>query len=181
MYYVPKIHTLENSISVILIITLLTTLVTVPIFADESDNYVAAHWKFQNEEGCYTGSIEDDSLRFIDLTGNSNDLEVCYEGNGNELDIFEWDEGASVGEDGGYTSASSLRFGNTWEKALSVDPYPSEQTEYSGAYVSGKYFQTVDGAPLNSVDSTTGWTVKIIFKIDEDLISTHRLNRRMNL
>ncbi len=152
----------------VLLMTLLTTLITITVFADESDNYVAAHWKFQNEEGCYTGSIENDSLRFIDLTGNGNDLEVCYEGNGNELDIFEWDEGATVGEDGGYTSASSLRFGNTWEKALSVDPYPSEQTEYSGAYVSGKYFQTVDGAPLNNVDSTTGWTVEIIFKIDEE-------------
>ena len=155
-------------VTLVLLMTLLTTLITIPVSADESDNYVAAHWKFQNEEGCYTGSIEDDSLRFIDLTGNGNDLEVCYEGNGNELDIFEWDEGATVGEDGGYTSASSLRFGNTWEKALSVDPYSSEQTEYSGAYVSGKYFQTVDGAPLNNVDSTTGWTVEIIFKIDEE-------------
>ena len=155
-------------VTLVLLMTLLTTLITIPVSADESDNYVAAHWKFQNEEGCYTGSIEDDSLCFIDLTGNGNDLEVCYEGNGNELDIFEWDEGATVGEDGGYTSASSLRFGNTWEKALSVDPYSSEQTEYSGAYVSGKYFQTVDGAPLNNVDSTTGWTVEIIFKIDEE-------------
>ena len=141
---------------------------TFPAFAEDTDNYVAAHWKFQNEEGYYTGSVEDDSLRFIDLTGNGNDLEVCFEGNGDQLDIFEWDEGATVGEDGVYSTKSSLRFGNTWEKALSVDPYDPSQTEYSGAYVSGKYFQTVNGAPLNNVDSTTGWTVEIIFKIDEE-------------
>ena len=156
-------------ITTVLVLTaLLLASFTFPAFAEDTDNYVAAHWKFQNEEGYYTGSAEDDSLRFIDLTGNGNDLEVCFEGNGDQLDIFEWDEGATVGEDGVYSTKSSLRFGNTWEKALSVDPYDASQTEYSGAYVSGKYFQTVNGAPLNNVDSTTGWTVEIIFKIDEE-------------
>lgn len=155
-------------LTAILLTALVLTSLTLPAFAEDTDNYVAAHWKFQNEEGYYTGSVEDDSLRFIDLTGNGNDLEVCFEGNGDQLDIFEWDEGATVGEDGVYSTKSSLRFGNTWEKALSVDPYDPSQTEYSGAYVSGKYFQTVSGAPLNNVDSTTGWTVEIIFKIDEE-------------
>ena len=159
-------------LTAILLTALVLTSLTLPAFAEDTDNYVAAHWKFQNEEGCYTGSVEDDSLRFIDLTGNGNDLEVCFEGNGDQLDIFEWDEGATVsdtmGGDGTYSTKSSLRFGNTWEKALSVDPYDASQTEYSGAYVSGKYFQTVTGAPLNNVDSTTGWTVEIIFKIDEE-------------
>lgn len=159
-------------LTAILLTALVLTSLTLPAFAEDTDNYVAAHWKFQNEEGCYTGSVEDDSLRFIDLTGNGNDLEVCFEGNGDQLDIFEWDEGATVsdtmGGDGTYSTKSSLRFGNTWEKALSVDPYDPSQTEYSGAYVSGKYFQTVSGAPLNNVDSTTGWTVEIIFKIDEE-------------
>lgn len=156
-------------ITTVLVLTaLLLASFTFPAFAEDTDNYVAAHWKFQNEEGYYTGSAEDDSLRFIDLTGNGNDLEVCFEGNGDQLDIFEWDEGATVGEDGVYSTKSSLRFGNTWEKALSVDSYDASQTEYSGAYVSGKYFQTVNGAPLNNVDSTTGWTVEIVFKIDEE-------------
>ena len=160
---------LTRILTAILLTALVLTSLTLPAFADEdTDNYVAAHWKFQNEEGYYTGSVEEDNLRFIDLTGNGNDLEVCFEGNGDQLDIFEWDEGATVGEDGVYSTKSSLRFGNTWEKALSVDPYDASQTEYSGAYVSGKYFQTVNGAPLNNVDSTTGWTVEIIFKIDEE-------------
>ena len=157
----------KRSTALLVMLLMVMTSFTFPTAAAGSDNYVAAHWKFQNEEGCYTGSIEDDSLRFIDLSGNGNDLEVCFEGNGDQLDIFEWDEGATVGENG-YTTASSLRFGNTWEKALSVDPYDASQTSYSGAYVSGKYFQTVDGAPLNNVDSTTGWTVEIVFKIDEE-------------
>ena len=159
---------LLKKITALLVMTMLVLAsFTFPTAAAESDNYVAAHWKFQNEEGYYTGSVEDDSLRFIDLSGNGNDLEVCFEGNGDQLDIFEWDEGATVGENG-YATASSLRFGNTWEKALSVDPYDASQTSYSGAYVSGKYFQTVNGAPLNNIDSTTGWTVEIIFKIDEE-------------
>ena len=158
-----------KKITALLVLTMLVlTSFTFPTAAVSSDNYVAAHWKFQNEEGCYTGSIEDDSLRFIDLSGNGNDLEVRSEGNGDQLDIFEWDEGATVGENDVYKTNSSLRFGNTWEKALSVDPYTPEQTSYSGAFVSGKYFQTVTGAPLNNVDSTTGWTVEIIFKIDEE-------------
>ena len=154
--------------AMLVMLLMVMTSFTFPTAAVSSDNYVAAHWKFQNEEGYYTGSVEDDTLSFIDLTGNGNDLEVCYEGNGDKLDIFEWDEGATVGEDGVYKTNSSLRFGNTWEKALSVDPYDAAQTAYSGAYVSGKYFQTVNGAPLNNVDSTTGWTVEIIFKIDEE-------------
>ena len=159
---------LATILSIVLLLTVMPKAVTIPVSADESDNYVAAHWKFQNEEGNYTGSIEDDDFRIIDLTGNGNDLEVRSEGNGDDLDIFAWDDGATLGEDSGYTTTSSLRFGNTWEKALSVDPYSPEQTSYSGAYVSGKYLQTVDGAPLNSVDSTTGWTVEVIFKIDEE-------------
>ena len=159
---------MQRIMCIILLTAVLMIIITLPSFADDTDNYVAAHWKFQDEEGYYTGSVKEENLRFIDLTGNGNDLEVCFEGNGDQLDIFEWDEGATVGEDGGYTSASSLRFGNTWEKAKSVDPYDTSLTEYSGAYVSGKYFQTVNGAPLNSIDSTTGWTVEIIFKVDPE-------------
>ena len=158
----------KRSMALLVMLLMVMTSFTFPTAAVSSDNYVAAHWKFQNEEGYYTGSIEDDSLRFIDLSGNGNDLEVRSEGNGDQLDIFEWDEGATVGENDVYKTNSSLRFGNTWEKALSVDPYTPEQTSYSGAFVSGKYFQTVTGAPLNNVDSTTGWTVEIIFKIDEE-------------
>ena len=158
----------KRSMALLVMLLMVMTSFAFPTAAVSSDNYVAAHWKFQNEEGYYTGSIEDDSLRFIDLSGNGNDLEVRSEGNGDQLDIFEWDEGATVGENDVYKTNSSLRFGNTWEKALSVDPYTPEQTSYSGAFVSGKYFQTVTGAPLNNVDSTTGWTVEIIFKIDEE-------------
>ena len=158
---------IQRILAAIAALALLPALPVIHVSAADSDNYVAAHWKFQDEEGYYTGSADDDTLRFIDLTGNGNDLEVCSEGYGDELDIFEWDEGVEL-NDGGYTASSSLRFGNTWEKALSVDPYEPSLTEYSGAYVSGKYFQTVDGAPLNDVDSSTGWTVEIIFKIDEE-------------
>ena len=155
-------------LAAMLVLMLLPATLLLPAFAEEeeSENEVAAHWKFQNEPGCFEGSVEDDNLTIIDLTGNGNDLEVRFEGFGNQLDIFQWDEGVTFGVDNAYTASSSLRFGNTWDLAKSVDPYDSSQTTYTGAYTSGKYFQTVDAAPLNMVDSTDGWTVEVIFKID---------------
>lgn len=157
-------------LAILMAVMLLSTILTVSTFAEdgETENNVVAHWKFQDEEGYYTGNVEDEDLTFIDLTGNGNDLEVCSEGNGNDLDIFEWDEGVLLSENSAYQASSSLRFGNTWEKAQSVDPYDPSLTEYTGAYVSGKYFQTVDTAPLNSIDSSKGWAVEIIFKIDAE-------------
>ena len=47
---------------------------------------VLAHWKLQNEEGCFTGSVDDDTVGFRDLTGNGNDLIAKIVGNGSELD-----------------------------------------------------------------------------------------------
>ncbi len=156
-------------LAALIALALLPAALLFPAFAEEeTENDVVAHWKFQNEEGYYQGSVDDDNLTFIDLTGNGNDLEVCFEGNGDQLDIFEWDEGVTFGVNDAYTAGSSLRFGNTWEKAKSVDPYDPSQTSYTGAYTSGKYFQTVDTAPLNMVDSSEGWTVEIIFKIDAE-------------
>ena len=80
------------------------------------EKHLLAHWKFQNVEGCYTGNIDTDDLTFVDLTGNGNDMVVEYEGNGDELDIFTWDVGAS-GE-----GSTSLKFNNTLALAESVDP-----------------------------------------------------------
>ena len=157
-------------LAAMLVLMLLPATLLLPAFAEEeeSENEVAAHWKFQNEPGCFEGSVEDDNLTIIDLTGNGNDLEVRFEGFGDQLDIFRWDEGVTFGADNAYTASSSLRFGNTWDLAKSVDPYDASQTTYTGAYTSGKYFQTVDTAPLNMVDSTKGWTVEVIFKIDAE-------------
>ena len=157
-------------ITAIIIATLiLATTLALPSFSEESENAVIAHWKFQNQEGYYTGNADDDTLRFIDLSGNGNDLEVGVEGNGAQLDIFSWDNGVDYIEEGCYyESASSLKFDNTWEKALSVDPYDAELTTYSGAYVSGKYLQTVENAPMNALDGEDGWTIEVIFKISEE-------------
>ncbi len=128
----------------------------------QGDGSILAHWKLQNLEGCYVGDIDTDELKFIDLSGNGNDLISSSEGNGSQLDIFKWDTGD------GWGSSSSLKFDNTLALAQSVDPYEATQTSYSGAYVSGKYLQTVENAPLNDFTGEGGWTIEIIFKVSED-------------
>ena len=123
---------------------------------------VLAHWKFQNVEGCYTGNIDTDDLTFIDLTGNGNHLVVEDEGYGEELDIFTWDTGV-VGE-----GSTSLKFNNTLALAESVDPFDKALTTYSGAYVSGKYLETVSNAPINMFSGEDGWTIEIVLKISSN-------------
>lgn len=128
---------------------------------------VLAHWKFQNAEGYFSGNVDDENLTFYDLSGHGNDLVTVSEGNGGQLDIFEWDE------EGAFGGAPALRFNNTLEKAQSVDPYDPSQTSYSGAYVSGKYFETVETAPLNKVTGGAGWTIEIIFKVSSEWNNTY--------
>lgn len=128
---------------------------------DSNDSNLLAHWKFQNIEGCYTGNIENDDLTFIDLSGNGNDMVVASEGLGKKLDVFSWDIGVS-GE-----GSTSLKMNNTLALAESVDPYDKSDNTYSGAYVSGKYLETVDSAPLNMIDEEF-WTIEVVFKISTD-------------
>ncbi len=128
----------------------------------EVDDSLVAHWKFQNEESYYKGNIDTDELTFFDLSGHGNDLVVASEGNGAQLDVFSWDEGSYYGGE------SSLKFNNTLEQAKSVDPYEATQTSFSGAYVSGKYLQTVEDAPMNSFTGENGWTIEIIFKVSPE-------------
>lgn len=130
---------------------------------------VVADWKFQNDPAYYTGSVDDDTIGFKDLSGNGNDLIVKTVGNGDQLDIFSWDTVDSAA----YGFGSGLKFDNTREKAASVDPYPAAQTEYTGGYTSGKYLETVKGAPMNSAEFGGGFSVEIIFKLSEDLDLTY--------
>ena len=123
---------------------------------------VFGHWKFQNDEAYYIGDIDMDDLRFIDLSGNGNDMVVEVEGYGDLLDTFTWDSGVSG--DG----STSLRFNNTFTLAKSVDPYLKSQTTYSGAYVSGKYLKTCADAPMAFINGESEWTIEIVFKISSE-------------
>ncbi|MBP3381901.1 MAG: hypothetical protein J6L00_04550 [Clostridia bacterium] len=139
--------------------------------AKDADSSVLAHWKLQNNKEYYKGDISKDTLQFYDLSGNGNDLEVAVEGNGSQLDTFTWDSGVVRTETGlkvGDSKASALKMNNSLTLAKSVDPYTESQTSYSGAYVSGKYLQTVANAPLNKFEGKDGWTIEIIFKVSED-------------
>lgn len=126
------------------------------------DKSILAHWKLQNLEGCYQGNIDTDELTFFDLSGNGNDLVVSTEGNGDQLDIFTWDE------EGFYGGAPALKLNNTLALAQSVDPYEDSQTSYNGAYVSGKYLETVEDAPINNLTGANGWTIEIVYKVSAE-------------
>ena len=151
------------------LISLLSVTLVFPILAEpSSNNGVLAHWKLQNQEGYYSGNIDADELTFVDLSGNGNDLAVRTVGNGNQLDIFSWDTGVDLNGLKTTEASTSLKFNNSLTQAQSVDPYDASQTSFSGAYVSGKFLETVENAPLNSLTGKNGWTVEIIFKISPE-------------
>lgn len=153
----------------ILLLTFLCGILSFPVAAEPISNRgVLAHWKLQNQEGYYTGNIDSDDLTFTDLSGNGNDLVVRSVGNGSQLDIFSWDTGVDLKELKSDETATSLMFNNSLAQAKSVDPYDASQNTFSGAYVSGKYLETVENAPLNSLSGRNGWTVEIIFKISPE-------------
>ncbi|MBO4326728.1 MAG: hypothetical protein J5950_05620 [Clostridia bacterium] len=127
---------------------------------------VLAHWKLQDNKDYYTGSIDDDTIGFKDLTGNGNDLIAKAAGNGDQLDIFSWDKDISSAS---YKFGSALKLNNTKALAASVDPYKAAETEYTGGYTSGKYLETVKGAPINSYGFKNGVSIELIFKLSEDL------------
>lgn len=157
--------------AVLLAFVLAVSCVAVSAVTAMADDAVLAHWKLQNNKDYYKGDIGTDTLQFYDLSGNGNDLEVVTEGNGGQLDTFTWDSGVVRTGSGlkvGDSKASSLKIDNSLTKAESVDPYTDAQTTYSGAYVSGKYLQTVASAPLNAFTGEDGWTIEIIFKVSED-------------
>ena len=158
-----------KKIAWLLLLTLLSGILTFPITAEPiSKNGVLAHWKLQDQEGYYTGNIDADDLTFVDLSGNGNDLAVRTVGNGDQLDIFSWDTGVDLNGLKNTEAATSLKFHNSLAQAKSVDPYDASQTSFSGAYVSGKYLETVENAPLNSLTGMNGWTVEIVFKISPE-------------
>ncbi len=151
-------------LSLLLCSLLIGCLAAFPAHADEAN--VVAHWKLQDVDGYYVGSIDHDNLQFIDLSGNGNDLVTKVAGNGEQLDIFTWDTGADTGAS---TSSSSLMFNNTKILAAAVDPYTSSETSYSGGYTSGKYLETIKGAPMNTNEFERGISVDIIFKLSPEL------------
>ncbi len=157
---------MKKALAFILALTCAVVL-AVPMFAAETSTAdgTVAHWKFQKLDGCYTGNISKDDLTFIDLTGNGNDLVTVTVGNGDQLSIFDWDEGNTVGAS---TSTTSLQMNNSKENSASVDTYSSDETSWTGGYTSGKFFETVDGAPINSMAFDGAYTVEVIFKISPE-------------
>lgn len=134
--------------------------------AHAEDAKVVAHWKLQNVDGYFKGDIEKDDLQFIDLSGNGNDLVSKTVGKGSELDIFTWDTGS---DKGAAKSDSALKMNNSKVLAAAVDPYTESETSWTGGYTSGKYLETIKGAPMNDDEFEDGFSVDIIFKISPDI------------
>ena len=156
--------TLKKAAALLSALALILTCSALTVSADGANT--VAHWRLQNIEGYYTGSIDSDNLTFMDLTGNGNDLVTAVAGNGAQLDSFLWDEGANIGAT---LAPSSLKFDNTKAKAASVDTYGEDETSWTGGYTSGKYLETVASAPMNAMDFANGFTFEIIFKLSPDL------------
>lgn len=144
----------------------LALLIAICVTAAAAEDVPAvAHWKFQKLNGCYSGELTKDNLVFYDLTGNGNDLTVAAEGFGKDLFVLEWDEGCNIGAS---TGSTSLLMNNSKENSASVDPYPADKTSYTGGHTSGKYLQTVKGAPMNAMPFSGAYTIEVIFKFSPD-------------
>lgn len=153
-----------KSLLALLCVALIASAAVFPCGAAK-DVSTVAHWKFQNEKGYYTGNIDKDDFTIIDLTGNGNDLAVKKEGFADKIkeNVLSWTDGSDLAAKG----KTALRFGNTIDAAASVDPYAAAQTEYTGKYVSGKYFSTVPAAPINKMTFENGFTIEVVFMLDK--------------
>ena len=158
---------LKKAAALLSVLTVVGSTLAVPAAADGGQEVkTLAHWKFQDVKGYYTGSVDDDNITFVDLTGNGNDLVPATAGNGDQLDIFMWDDGCDIPTAKGNTA---LKLDNTKAKAATVDPYTAEETSYTGGYTSGKYLQTVETAPLNNTQFDHGFAFEIVYKLSPEL------------
>ena len=158
---------MKKAAALLSMVALIGSTMALPAFADGGQEVkTLAHWKFQDVAGYYTGSVDDDNITFVDLTGNGNDLVPATAGNGDQLDIFMWDDGCDIPTAKGNTA---LKMDNTKAKAATVDPYTAEETSYTGGYTSGKYLQTVESAPLNNMQFEHGFAFEIVYKLSPEL------------
>jgi hypothetical protein len=134
--------------------------------AEPTEPTTIAHWRFQNDAKYVSGSVDDDNITVHDLTNNGNDLVVATVGNGDQLDIFTWDDGCEIPSAKGDTA---LKFDNTKKQAATVDPYSADETSYTGGYTSGKYLETVENAPMNSMTFENGFSFEIVYKLSPEL------------
>lgn len=157
---------MKKALALVLMITV-TAILVLSVCAEgtTAPDGTLAHWKFQKLDGCYSGKITNDDLTFKDLTGNGNDLITAVEGKGDEIYVFDWDEGNTLGAS---TSESSLLMNNSKDNAASVDTYSADETSWTGGFTSGKYLKTVDGAPINSMTFDGPYTFEVIFKFSPD-------------
>lgn len=110
-----------------------------------TDDSILANWKF-TKENVQSGSLEKGDLVIEDASGKGNDLvlETIGDASSGEIsDVLKWSEG----------DAQSLTFGN-----------------YKGAPV-GRYFQTVENAPVNDEKFMDGFTMEAVFKMPENFAS----------
>ncbi|MBQ4351477.1 MAG: discoidin domain-containing protein [Clostridia bacterium] len=158
-------YLMKKALAALCLTALVGTAAAIPTAAADEPTTVA-HWRFQNDPAYVTGSVDDDNITVHDLTGNGNDLVVATVGNGDQLDIFTWDDGCDIPTAKGNTA---LKFDNTKKQAATVDPYTEAETSYTGGYTSGKYLETVENAPMNSMTFEEGFSFEIVYKLSSEL------------
>lgn len=109
---------------------------------------VLANWKFTKDH-VQSGSIKDGDLVMEDASGNGNDLVLRTVGDASSpetKDMLQWSEDDYFNDE----QVQSLEFGN-----------------YKGAPV-GRYFETVENAPINSEKFMDGFTIEAMIKMPEN-------------
>lgn len=148
-------HRNRNKTVTIFVALLLTVQLLMPLSqisaSSNTDNHVRADWKF-SQDGVGSGTLENGDLVMTDVSGNGNDLvlETIGDASSEELgDVLKWSEDNYDND----ANVQSLEFGN-----------------YKGAPV-GRYFETVEDAPINDEKFMDGFTMEAVFKMPENFAS----------
>ena len=129
----------------------------------ETPSYVVADWKFNQDSS--TGSLDDNSLIVEDQSGNNNDLQLVTSANGAKAtDFLSFENNSITGE------GSSIRFNGLkpeQEEQMS-NLSGTEKEDYVKNDLEYAYFQTVDGAAINTDSFENGYTIELVYMLPSD-------------
>lgn len=136
---------------------------TVSHTKDQASSYVVADWKFNQKNS--SGSLENNDLTIEDQSGNDNDLRLVTSSNGAKAaDFLSFEDHSITGKDG------SIRFNGLKpeqnEEMSSLSG--TEKEEYVKNTLEYAYFETVDGAEVNTEKFEDGYTIELVYMLPSD-------------
>ncbi len=139
----------QRLLSIVLVFAMVLTLVPLMPSTVKAAGYdVVAHWKFDDSNAAnYSGQLNDNSLKILDLTGNGNDLEIntTWINRGTITGKFASDYLAFQDRSILSNGAKSINFTPTYRKGV------------------GAFFNTVSGAPMTDEEFRNGYTIEAIY------------------